>query len=210
MRKTLWVYALLLLTVSLSANAQDELDKRKPPKPKPDCLDGTYYDDGKFETGLRSALLNDNFVMLVEAPSYPAKLEKVCIAWRRTSFWKDVYFDLRIWSADGPNGGPGKLIDTVPALAAGGVPTKAKFYTYDLTSYGIVLDGPIYIGPYWDPVDWFLIYLAMDTGPNTPRQRAFHGVGALDDHPPSVELGSSAEQAPNYRAFGIRAKFGPP
>jgi hypothetical protein len=210
MRKILLTCALLLLTLPFAAVAQEDLEKRKPPKPKPDCLDGVVYDDGKFESGLRSTLFSDNFVMLVEAPTYPAKLEKVCISWIRTSFWNSIYFDLRIWAADGPDGGPGTLVDVIPALSAGGVSGKAKFYTYDLKSYGIVVDGPVYIGPYWDPLDWFLIYLAMDTGPRTPRRRAFHVVGTLDDHPPSVEIGVTAAQAPEYKAFGIRAKFGPP
>lgn len=210
MRVTCFVATLLVLALTSPATAQFLTEDARPPKPKPDCLDGVKYDDGKFENGLRPVAFDDNFVMLIEAASYPAKLEKVCIAWRKTSFWNDIWFDLRIWAADGPNGGPGTLLDTVPALHAGQVPPKAKFYTYDVKSYGIVIDGPVYIGPFWDPLDYFLIYLAMDTGPKTPRRRGFVNVGILDDHPPSTELGSSAQTAPTYRAFGIRAKFGPP
>jgi hypothetical protein len=207
MRKALWVAVLLSLSAPLAA---EELYEKKPAQPKPDCLDGVKYDDGKFENGLRSTAFDDNFVMLIEAPFYPAKLEKVCIAWRRTSFWTEIFFDLRIWAADGPDGVPGKLIDVIPVLFAARIPTKAKFYNYDVSGYGIVIDGPVYIGPFWDPLDAFLIYLATDYGPKTPRQRAFHGVGILDDHPPNVEIGTSIDQAPKYRAFGIRAKFGPP
>ena len=101
MRKTVLVCVALLLSLPLALRGQEDLDKRKPPRPKPDCLDGTVYDDGKLESGLRSVLFSDNFVMLIEAPSYPAKLEKVCIAWVRTSFWTSVFFDLRIWAAVG-------------------------------------------------------------------------------------------------------------
>lgn len=201
----LLVAALGAVTVNATF-AQDLQDKRKP-KPKPDCLDGSYYDDGKFENGLRSSLLNDNFVMLIEAPSYPARLDKVCIAWRRTSFWTTVYFDLRIWKADGPDGAPGTLVDVIPTITAAGVGTKSKFFDYDVSWANVVIDGPVYIGPYWDPVDAFLIYLSADYGPKTPRRRAFHSVGVLDDHPPNVEIGTSIDQAPEYRAFGIRAKF---
>jgi hypothetical protein len=200
----------LALSLSVPATAQFLTEDARPPKPKPDCLDGVKYDDGKLENGLRPVAFADNFVMLFEAPSYPAKLQKVCIAWRKTSFWNEIWFDLRIWSADGPNGGPGTLLETVPALHAGKVPPKAKFYTYDLSSLNIVVDGPVYIGPFWDPLDYFLIYLAMDQGPKTPRRRAFSNVGILDDHAPSTELGTSAQTAPSYRAFGLRATFGPP
>jgi hypothetical protein len=210
MRLATLAATVLALTLAAPATAQLVVEEARPPKPKPDCLDGSKYDDGKFENGLRPIGFNDNYVMLIEAPSYPAKLEKLCIAWRRTSFWTRIWFDVRIWAADGPDGGPGTLIDTIPALFANNVPTKAKFYTYDVRHFGIVIDGPVYIGPYWDPLDYFLIYLAMDTTPKTPRRRGFTNVGILDDHPPNRELGMDAQSVPSYRAFGIRAKFGPP
>lgn len=185
-------------------------DAKKKPKPKPDCLDGVKYDDGKIESGLRPVAFEDNFVMLFEAPSYPAKLEKLCIYWTRTSFWNEVWFDVRIWNADGPNGAPGTHVDTIPALHAGSISTKGKFYSYDVSGYGIVIDGPVYIGPFWDPLDYFLVYLGMDKGPKTPRRRGFYNIGILDDHPPQTELGQDSQTVPSYRAFGIRAKFGPP
>lgn len=213
--RTCLLLVILAAACSVSAFGQaggpiGAFEPAKPPKPKPDCLDGVRYDDNKLEQGLRPTTFNDNFVMLIEAPSYPARLDKVCIAWRRTSFWNRVFFDLRIWAADGPDGGPGTLLDVVPTLQAGKIPTKAKFYTYDLSSYDIVIDGPVYIGPYWDPLDAFLVYLALDTTPKMPRQRAFFDVGILDNHPPNREFGTSISTFPNYRAFGIRAKFSPP
>jgi hypothetical protein len=210
MRRGTLVALLLALGIAQAAAGQEVDDKRKPPKPKPDCLDGSVYDDRKFESGLTSSLFNDNFVMLVEAPSYPARLNKVCIAWRRTSFFWTVFFDIRVWAADGPNGGPGTLLGTMGPFVANKVPPKAKFYTYDVAWQGLVIDGPVYVGPYWDPIDALAIYLAMDTGPRTQRRRAFHNVGIFGDLPPSTEIGVSFDQAPNYRAFGIRAVFGPP
>lgn len=187
---------------------------KKPPKPKPDCLDGVVYDDRKFETGLAPGSLaaRGDFVMLFEAKSYPARLNRVCLAWRRTSFWNALYFDLRVWAADGEDGAPGTLLHTVPVLGAGSVPTKAKFYSYDVAWADIVIDGPVYIGPSWDPLDAFLIYLAMDKGPKTKVRRGYYG-GVLFDNEvkaPSVALGSSINAAPGYRALGIRAVFGPP
>jgi hypothetical protein len=211
MRKRLLVAASLLLITS-ALQAQDQDDKKKPPKPKPDCLDGTYYDDGKLESGLapNSLVDSDNFVMLFDAPQYPATLEKLCIAWTRRGFDSGIYFDVEIWTADGPGGSPGTLVAKVSTLSAGKVPTRgAKFYDYDVSSLGIVIDGPVYIGPSWDPLNPFLVYLAMDLGPKTPRRRAFHGTGLFGDQTPDVEIGAVG-QAPEYRAFGIRAKFGRP
>lgn len=212
MRNLLCAVTLLLL-LPLSAAAQQSADEKKPPKPKPDCLDGTKYDDGKLESGLKpgSVLYRGNLAMLFEAPQYPAKLEKLCVAWTKTFFDFEVFYDVRIWAADGPDGAPGTLLTTVPLLYAGRVPGKPKFYNYDVTGLNIVIDGPVYIGPSWYARgNSFWVYLAMDTGPSTPRRRAFYGIADdRDDEPPSRELGS-LDNVPNYRAFGIRAKFGPP
>lgn len=140
------------LAICSSAQAQED-DKRRPPKPKPDCLDGAVYDDKKkLESGLRPNTLADrgDFVMLFESPTYPAKLNKVCVAWVAYSIAADlnIWFDLRVWAADGENGAPGTLLATVPVLSAGRVPLrKPKFYTYDVSWAAIVIDGPVYIGP---------------------------------------------------------------
>lgn len=208
--------AVLLTLGGAAAYAQEPLfdEARKPPRPKPDCLDGAKYDDGKLETGLRpnSLAARGDFVMLIEAKFYPAKLEKVCIAWTRTSFWTTVFFDLRVWKADGVDGKPGTLLGTVPVLSAAKVPGKAKFYTFNVSWADIVIDGPVYIGPSYDPLDAFLIYVAMDKGPRTPVRRAFYGavLSSSEVKPPHIELGSSIDAAPGYRALGIRATFGPP
>ena len=44
------------LAVCSSVQAQED-EKARPPKPKPDCLDGAVYDDKKFESGLRPSSL---------------------------------------------------------------------------------------------------------------------------------------------------------
>ena len=56
------------------------------------------------------------------------------------------------------------------------------------------------------------IYLAMDQGPRAVSRRGFYGAVLTSDQvePPNHELGISLEYAPSYRAFGIRAVFGPP
>jgi hypothetical protein len=120
--------AVMLLCAFLVVNGASAQEAKKPPKPKPDCLDGVKYDDGKLESGLRPVAFEDNFVMLIEAPSYPARLDKLCIAWRKTSIYNSIWFDVRIWKADGPDGAPGTFVDKIPALYAGSIPPKGKFY----------------------------------------------------------------------------------
>ena len=184
-------------------------DAAKPPKPKPDCLDGVKYDDGKIESGL-AGLLNfrTNMIMLIEAPSYPARLDKVCLAWSRSIIGdRGVYFDLRVWAADGENGAPGTVLAQVGGLSAGKLAQKNKWYTYDLSSQGIVINGPVYIGPSYFPGTAFSVYLGMDYGPKTPRQRGYYGTDINNgERPPTGELGQISLM-PRYRAYAIRAKF---
>jgi hypothetical protein len=202
---------LVVFVVPVCAQAQTPLfEEARKPKPKPDCSDGVKYDDGKLGAGLRGILdYRTNIVMLFEAPSYPAKIERICISWWRTIIGDTaIYFDLKVWDADGPDGAPGTLLATIPGLVAGRLPLNTKWYSYDISSQGIVINGPVYIGPSWYPGDAFSVYLSMDEGPKIPRRRGFFGVDEENtDDPPSRELGVLGNQ-PAYRAFGIRAKFG--
>jgi hypothetical protein len=177
-----------------------------PPKPKPDCLDGTYYDDGKLESSLSPNVLlfRDDLVMLFEAAQYPTKLQKVCLQWRRLGLDNAIFFDLHVWAADGPNGGPGSLVADLRSLFSSKI-GKPKFFSYDVQAYNVVIEGPVYIGPSWDPLNPFRVYLGMDTGPKTPRRRGYYGTGN-GAHEPSSDLGVVG----SYRALGIRAVFGPP
>lgn len=210
--------ALAFVAPLAAQDATSDEARRRPPKPKPDCLDGIVYDDKKkLESGLRpnSLAARGDFVMLFESPTYPAKLNKVCVAWVAYSLLADlhVWYDLRVWAADGAGGAPGTLLATVEALSASRVPLrKPKFYAYDISWANVVVEGPVYIGPSYDPLDAFLIYVGMDTGPRTVRRRGFSGGVLHDDEveAPSQELGTSIDRIPSYRALGIRAVFGPP
>jgi hypothetical protein len=216
--KKIFVVGVALGLLALGGFAEED-EKAKPPKPKPACDDGVKYDDGKLETGIAS-ISNANFVMLIEAPSYPAKLETLCIAWLKESFRRNVSFDVLIWAADGEKGGPGALLYRIPGLWASRITRKGEFYTYDVRAHSIIIDGPVFIGPYWDPPAWDAVYLGEDDGPRTPRRRAFYISGILDDVTVLDEetirnefisvYEMDVDNDFGYRALGIRARFGPP
>lgn len=190
---------------------------------RPACLDGIVYDDRRFESAFISASIcvgcppgdpgnRHSYVMLFELPHYPARLEKVCIAWGRgaPTGARRVEFDIRVWAADGPDGQPGTLLATIPGFATENLPyyrfpTAGKLYSYDVSGADVVVDGPVYIGPvYYPKLDY--VEILWDGSKKTRLRPTYHG---LNDEPPSVP----PPQPPyryTYRAFGIRAKFGPP
>lgn len=203
---------LVVFTLALAARLQaaDRGNKARP-LPAASCADGTIYDDGKFENALAPGLFatRDDLVMLFDAPYYPAKLDKVCLAWMRAYRYTTISFDLHVWASDGQDGAPGTLLADIPGLVATKVPARrAKFYSYNLAGFEIVIDGPVYIGPSWNFFKGFGIFLATDYGPLTPRRRAFHSVGEPPSHAPSREFG--VDDQPAFRAFGTRVKFSPP
>jgi hypothetical protein len=150
--------------------------------------------------------------MRFDLPRYPAKLERVCIAWGRgvTNGASRVEFDIRVWAADGPGGLPGTLLATIPGFAAENLayyrfPTAGKLYPYDVSAAGVLVDGPVYIGPVYYPEEDF-VEILYDGSRKTRVRPTFHG---LNDEPPSEPPPRNPYVVP-YKAFGIRAKFGPP
>jgi hypothetical protein len=174
-----------------------------------ECSDGGIsYDDGSFFEGAGWATFasRGEYVMRLDPPGGAAPLQTVCVCWFRGGADTQLSFNLRVWSADGPGGSPGTLLGTAPALSATGVSSSvAKFYRYDLASLGIIVPGPVYIGPEWTPNTDQGFFLCMDTdGP--PRQPAYGGTAS---GPPRTALGQTGF-FPTYRALGIRARFGEP
>lgn len=176
----------------------------KKPQSKPDCSDGIVYDDGKFERGLAPGLFDDAIAMRFDAKTYPAKLTRVCLNWWRDIFDNEVFFELRIWEADGPNGTPGTLIAAFPNLHASRISPRGSFFSYDVSKANVILTGPVYIGPFWDPIQCLGCYLATDSSPKTPRRPMYYGVGVFDDHPPRTAVTGPS------KVLGIRAVVAKP
>jgi hypothetical protein len=116
-----------------------------------------------------------------------------------------VFFNLKVWAADGPDGGPGHLLGVLPNQSATGVGTSPSWYRYDLSSLNIVSTGSVYIGPEWDASDDDDLFVCVDT--NGPTQQPGFGGNTLLGNPPSSKLGRVGF-FPEYKTLGVRAKYG--
>ncbi len=177
-----------------------------------DCSDGVVYDDGSFENayGADTASLV-HYVMQVTPPATATpRLGSVCICWNRMGTDSSISFNLRVWDSDGPGGSPGTLLGAVDSLQAIGIPTATpSFFRYDLSTLGVQVDRPIYVGPQWDAgteADFFVC--ADEDGPTTQPAFVDSGMQA-GSVPPQAALGT-AGAFPDYRNLGLRAVFEPP
>ena len=166
-----------------------------------DCDDGVVYDDGTFESTVGPAEPGPaSFVMLFDAGGYPASLDRVCICWDAAPD-TEVTFDLRVWSSDGPNGSPGGLLHEVRGLQTAQIPSgpgAEQFFSYDLS--GIVIDGPVYIGPSWFS-DQSAVTMCVDDSISTQSQPSFFTAAT----PPEAPIWVDLIQFGLARALGIRA-----
>ncbi len=165
------------------------------------CSDGVRHDDNSFESGAGWLFGTGQYVMKVESAGH---LEAVCLCWRRDGSDTSVFFNIKVWAADGPNGGPGTLLGTLPTASATGVGTGATWFRYDLSGLNITSAGSVYIGPQWDASDDDDLFVCVDT--NGPTQKDAFG-GTSQTAAPSTKLGQVGF-FPEYRTLGIRAKFG--
>lgn len=176
-----------------------------------DCSDGVKYDDGTFETGLGYSFgTRAHFVQRIDPPAGGGQLTSVCLCWQRADTDTSVFFDIYAWAADGPDGGPGTLLGKLPTQSATGVSSSnSKFYRYDVSSLGINATSPIYVGPLWSPNQDRDFYVCMDESVSTPQRPAYVDSSLFAGiDPPRVKLGQVGT-FPEFRAFGIRAVFGP-
>ena len=171
------------------------------------CTDGTLHDDQSFETGYgwQNTVSRGTFVMRLDPPSTPSRLDSVCLCWTRDGADTQIGFDINVWSSNGPGGGPGTLLGRLSGQTASSVGNVGGFRRYDLSSLGLVVNGPVYIGPSWQPgVDQDFFICADETG--SAVQPAFASAANNQNTPPSTPV---SNQFPSYNALGIRAKFTP-
>lgn len=195
MHKTMTCLFVAGLLAAVAANAQPN-----------NCTDGTLHDDQSFESGYgwENTTSRGTFVMRLDPPSVPSRLDSTCLCWRRDGTDSQVAFDINVWDSNGAGGGPGTLLGRLSGQSASSV-GSGGFYRYDLSSLGIVVDSPVYIGPSWQPaVDQDFFICADESG--SAIQPAFASAASNQNTPPTVPLQS---QFPNYNALGIRAKFTP-
>lgn len=174
------------------------------------CSDGTIHDDNSFETGYGwdNTAGRGTYVMRLDPPTTPSRLEGVCICWLRDGADAQVNFDINVWASNGAGGSPGTLLGRLSAQTASSVPGNgAAFYRYNLSSLGIVVNGPVFIGPSWQPgVDQDFFVCADEDGATT--KPAYGSSASNQNTPPNARLGT-AQFLPEYRNLGIRARFTP-
>jgi hypothetical protein len=171
------------------------------------CSDGQVYDDGVFEDGdglNPSTVARGGWLQSVESPSYPARLNAVCVCWARIGSAENVSFDLGVWNFTG--GLVGALLGTVPNLQATNVPMASvtnfgQFYRYDISSANIVATGPVLVGPIWRTSSG-RFYVCSDQTPKDLRLEYL-----VTGDPSGQPIGPANSSTLTY-ALGIRPVFG--
>jgi hypothetical protein len=170
------------------------------------CSDGTRHDDNSFEAGygFPTDQSRGSYVMRIDPPATPSRLDGVCICLLRDGTDSEITFDLNVWASNGTGGGPGTLLGRLPARTVSSLPSGvATFLRYDLSSLGIIVNGPVFIGPSWQPSVDQSFYLCADTnGPTT--KPGYFSLASDPNAPPAAPITFT-----NYRTLGVRAKFTP-
>lgn len=125
-----------------------------PPSPAQQCPIGIGHDDDTRESAVNFGVAG-TFAQAVEfyAPlQFPFVLDHVCVFLDRFGIDSTLDYEIVIFADDGPNGEPGTLLNTVPAVAEQVVNTPFQWYRTDLSAENIVIDsGGLYIGVRWNP-----------------------------------------------------------
>jgi hypothetical protein len=173
--------------------------------PEPQCEGGIVHDDGTPENGYSWAvdIVYDGIIVERFTPDeYPARITQVCIAWTQTGDDPTFNYDLVIYNDDGPDGGPGTLLASIPVTASG-VPfwTAFAFYDYNVEALNLVVNsGSFYAGARWNPTDEQYFYILADESATTPLQNSYGYNDYLDLWAPIYDWFSL------YRSMLIRAE----
>ncbi len=179
------------------------------------CSDGTFYDDGVYETGTgfnETNVTRGAYAMKIDPPFVPAQLKSVCLCWVRSGEIargddSSISFNLNVW--DGSGTAPGALLGRVTGLQATNVTTTlaGSFSRFDLSAAGIVANGPVFIGPDWNTHNDSGFFLCEDQGPLPPRPTYLCGTNTDNPCTPNLNLFLADVL---LEALGIRAKFDAP
>jgi uncharacterized repeat protein (TIGR01451 family) len=172
-----------------------------------DCPGGEIYDDGGAENGYSGnpgLVSNYQATQQFTPASYPFAYNTVCVGLVSLG-GPNLDFNIQVLDDDGPAGGPGTPLGSVPVSAAGipgGLP--CAFYAFDISSMGLnIPSGNVWIGVNWNPMTFPSRFLCADESPATPLHPGFVNF--------NLGGGWQATQTvfPAYRAKLVRAQGAP-
>ncbi len=138
------------------------------------CEGGDVHDDGTAENGYGWGH-GSNLVQRFTPASYPYVYTDVCVAFTQAGGDPNLSFDVLILDDDGPGGGPGTALASIPAVAAG-VPAwmNHSFFSVDVEGASPAIeDGSVYIGVGWDDASELGFFVAADESLGTPQQTGY-------------------------------------
>jgi hypothetical protein len=163
------------------------------------------YDDGEADNGYGPGAGSSAFfdvVMRFDLPRAGMTVDQVSPCFQRLGSDDEIEFDITFWEPDGPDGGPGTLIDFVRAIASG-VPEglNGGLFTYDLTDLDIQVPGnQVYVGVGWDAALDADFFACVDEDRPTVQP----GYLDLDQQGDWADL---TGQFPDYTALILRGVF---
>lgn len=170
------------------------------------CTGGIQYDDGTFEDGygFQTSAFIGTYAMRFRLPAAQNRLNAICLCWRSLGGFSHD-FGLRVWDADGTNGGPGTLLKVLPAGSATGVGVAATWVRYEIPGGLDVATDTVYVAPVLAATLYPSRYLCADeNGPGgAPGYVGLYSAASNPDIRPTVQLGT-AGISPDYKALGIR------
>jgi uncharacterized repeat protein (TIGR01451 family) len=166
------------------------------------CAGGEAYDDGSNENGYTGNFASKSiqFVQRFTPSVYPATYTRVCLALTRTSLETDLDFEVEAYDDDGPGGGPGTFLGSLPAVATS-LPNNlpCAFYEVDVSQLGFaVMSGSVFLGLRWSPAAQPDRYVCSDESASTPLHPAFTRSSLASWDPVQTAF-------LNFRALAIRA-----
>jgi len=162
------------------------------------CDHGLVADDGTMENGYGWGS-GRVFVQQFTPDAYPFTATDVCAAFTQAAGDSDLSYEVLVYDDDGPTGGPGTLLASVPAVASGipGWPDHT-FSSVRIEGEGVTIDdGTIYVGVGWDDTAEIGFYVAADESPSTPVSPGFFSTDG-------ISWATISSVFPDYRSLMVR------